>query len=82
MYIMGNSVGMFGQSRHIDPAEAANRKQYIQWDIALRGFDNPYPLDMVTDPFSNHFDVLRSDEVNFVENHQICKADLAQLEQV
>ena len=48
----------------------------------MRGFDNPYPLDMVTDPFSDHLDVLRPDEIRFVEHHQVRKADLPQLEQV
>ena len=46
------------------------------------GFDNPYSLHMVTDPFSDHLDMLRPNEIGFVEYHHVCKADLAQFEQV
>ena len=62
--------------------EASNSKQYFQRDIAASGFDNPYPVHMVANPLVDHFDMLRTDKIGFVQHNQIRKANLTQLEHV
>jgi hypothetical protein len=67
---------------HMCWIEAPNGKQYFEWDIASCGFDNPDPVHMVANPLMNYFDVLRTDEIGFVQHNQVRKANLTQLEHV
>ncbi len=74
------NVGVFMFQHHIRRVEAPNSKQDFQRDVAPDGLNDPYPVQMLADPFLNDLDMHRTDEIDFVEHNQVSKTDLTYLE--
>ena len=59
---------------HICRVKTSDSKQYLQWDIAPCGLNDPYPVYMVINPLPRHLHVLWTDKIDLVDYNHVGKA--------
>ncbi len=58
---------------YLSRIESSNRKQYLQRHVALVGFYDSYPLQMVINPILDYLDVFLADEIGLLSTTRSAK---------